>query len=121
LHTTLQGQETGLGAQAGQHGIYGGRASDLKEPMVAARVFNLRSKFDRRNNSIVRAEATHVRRRLRDYYLGAGAADRVIVDLPRGGYAPAIRALARGGSTRPRWAAFLSWLRPWKETPTPRE
>jgi len=97
-----------------------GRGSEINEPTVAARVFNLRSKFDRRNNSIVRAEATHVRRRLRDYYLGAGAADRVIIDLPRGGYAPSIRTVAGDGRRRRRWAAILSWLRPGeKEPPAP--
>ena len=88
-----------------------GRASDIKEPLVAARVFNLTNGFDRRSNSIVRAEATHVRRRLRDYYAGAGASDPVIVELPRGGYAPSIRTLARSGTSRRPWAAFLAWLR----------
>jgi hypothetical protein len=96
-----------------------GRAGDLKEPVVAARVFNLNARFDRRNNSIVRAEATHVRRRLRDYYLGAGGADPVVIDLPRGGYAPVIRTVASGGSkpenaSHGQLAAFMSWLRPGK-------
>jgi hypothetical protein len=94
-----------------------GRAGEIKEPVVAARVFNLSSRFDRRINSIVRAEATHVRRRLRDYYLDAGSSDSVIVELPRGGYAPVIRTVAgsrpedRG---RRQFAAFLSRFRPGK-------
>ena len=86
-----------------------GRAGAITEPVVAARVFKLNGSFDRRKNSIVRAEATHVRRRLRAYYLGAGASDSLIVDLPRGGYSPSIRTAAVGGSRR--FAAFLSWLR----------
>jgi hypothetical protein len=99
-----------------------GRANDIKEPVVAARVFNLGGNFDRRKSSIVRAEATHVRRRLRDYQAHAGASDSVIVDLPRGGYVPSIRTAASSGSKAPeaRWerlAAFLSLFRPGKPTP----
>jgi hypothetical protein len=97
-----------------------GRASDITEPAVAAQVFNLSGKFDRRKNSIVRAEATHVRRRLRDYYLGAGASDSVIVELPRGGYTPRIRMIA--GSKPPdagrgRLAALISFFRPGRSGP----
>jgi hypothetical protein len=99
-----------------------GRASDLKEPVVAARVFNLTSRFDRRNNSIVRAEASHVRRRLRDYYLGAGASDPVIIDLPRGGYTPVIRTVAESkpqDAGRRQFAAFLSLFRPGRSKSIP--
>jgi hypothetical protein len=67
-----------------------GRSSAINEVLVAARAFNLGS-FDRQKNSIVRAEAVHVRRRLRDYYMGAGASDSVVVELPRGAYVPLIR------------------------------
>ena len=101
-----------------------GRASDITEPAVAARVFNLSGKFDRRKNSIVRAEATHVRRRICQYYLGAGASDSVIVDLPRGGYTPHIRTVPSGGSQpqdadarRGKFAAWVSWFRWGKRTP----
>jgi hypothetical protein len=88
--------------------------------VVAARVFNLSSRFDRRVNSIVRAEATHVRRRLRDYYLDEGISDPVIIDLPRGGYAPAIRTAAGskpqdGG--RKQLEAFLALFRPARSAP----
>jgi adenylate cyclase len=99
-----------------------GRASDITEPVVAAQVFKLGDDFDRRSNSIVRAEATHVRRRLRDYYLGMGGSDSVIIDLPRGGYVPSIRFVASGGSKpqAARWtrlAALVSLLRPGKAPP----
>ena len=98
-----------------------GRPSGIKEPVVAARVFNLSGGFDRRKNSIVRAEATHVRRRPRDYYMGEGAADSVIIDLPRGGYTPFIRTVASGESQPrdARWrrfAAVLSLFRLGKST-----
>src|ERR1017187_2182362 len=99
-----------------------GRANDIKEPVVAARVFNLGSGFDRRKSSIGRAEATHVRRRLRDYQTDAGASDSVIIDLPRGGYVPLIRTAASGASQprkarRRQLAAFLSLFRPGKGAP----
>jgi hypothetical protein len=98
------------------------RAGDIKEPALAARVFNLSGKFDRRKNSIVRAEATHVRRRLREYYLGAGASDSVIIDLPRGRYIPSIRTVAGGGSQprdarRGKLAGWMSWFRRGKTAP----
>ena len=97
------------------------RASDIKEPLVAARVFNLSTDFDRRRNSIVRVEATHVRRRLHDYYMGSGSSDSVIIDLPPGGYLPLIRTVASGGSNlqdawRRQFAAFLSWFRLGRDT-----
>jgi hypothetical protein len=97
-----------------------GRASDIAEPAVAAQVFNLRAKFDRRNNSIVRAEASHVRRRLRDYYLNAASADSVVIELPRGGYVPVVRIVA--GSRPPnaglgRLAAWMSLFRPRRSGP----
>jgi len=97
-----------------------GRAGGLKEPVVAARVFNLTSRFDRRNNSIVRAEASHVRRRLREYYMGAGSSDSVIIDLPRGGYAPVIRTVAESKpqeAGRRQFATFLSLFRPERSAP----
>jgi hypothetical protein len=97
-----------------------GRAGGLKEPLVAARVFNLSGRFDRRNNSIVRAEATHVRRRLRDYYLGAGSSDPVVIELPRGGYAPIIRTVAASkpaDAGRGQLAALWSLFRPGKTAP----
>ncbi len=99
-----------------------GRASEIKEPIVAARVFHVSSKFDRRTNSIVRAEATHVRRRLHDYYAGAGRSDSLIIDLPRGAYLPFIRTVAVAesippvGHPRPT-VPFLSWFRPGKSVP----
>jgi hypothetical protein len=86
-----------------------GRAGEITEPVVAARVFNLSGGFDRRKNSIVRAEATHVRRRLVVYYQAAGASDSVLIGLPRGGYSPSIRTAAVGQTSR--FAGFLSWLR----------
>jgi hypothetical protein len=90
-----------------------GRAAEIKEPMVAAKVFNLSGRFDRRNNSIVRAEASHVRRRLRDYYKGGGGGS-VVIDLPRGGYAPSIRTAAGKpeDTGRGQFAALRSLLRP---------
>ena len=70
-----------------------GRGHAINEPLVAARVFNLADGFDRSRNSIVRAGATHLRRRLRNYYAGEGRADPVVIELPAHGYAPAIRVI----------------------------
>jgi hypothetical protein len=97
-----------------------GRAGEITEPVVAAQVFDLSSRFDRRNNSIVRAEATHVRRRLRHYYLSDGISDPVIIDMPRGGYAPVFRAAAGSKPSeagRRQLDAFLALFRPARSTP----
>jgi hypothetical protein len=99
-----------------------GRAGEIKEPVVAARVFNLGGDFDRRRNSIVRAEATHLRRRLRDYYMSAGSSDSVIIDLPPRGYMPFIRTSATGGGKpqdagRRRFEGLVSLFRRGKSTP----
>lgn len=98
-----------------------GRSGALTEPVVAARVFNRRDDFDRRTNSIVRAEATHVRRRLHEYYVDAGASDSLIIELPRGAYVPVIRVRTSEG-TKPKppgrrpLAAFLSSFWPGRDT-----
>lgn len=71
-----------------------GRAGELKESTVAVQVFGRRPDFDPRFDSIVRTQATQLRRRLREYYGADGAADPVIIEVPAGGYAPAFRAPA---------------------------
>jgi tetratricopeptide (TPR) repeat protein len=58
----------------------------LKEYVVGVEVFGRTADFDPRCNSVVRVEATRLRKKLRNYYESAGAQDPVLISLPRGGY-----------------------------------
>ena len=42
-------------------------------------------------DSIVRTEAGRLRARLGEYYLGEGRSDALVIELPKGGYAPVFR------------------------------
>src|SRR5260370_7351743 len=85
-----------------------GRDDELKEPVIALEVFGDRD-YDPRLDSTVRTEAGRLRARLAEYYISEGAADPVIIELPKGGYVPVFRHLdgARGNRTTPSWRPWL--------------
>jgi adenylate cyclase len=60
----------------------------LKEYVLATEVFDRPDTYDPRIDSIVRVEVRRLRTRLAHYYGGPGAADPVIISIPRGSYAP---------------------------------
>src|SRR5580698_995055 len=68
-----------------------GRDGDLKESVLGIEVFGRQPGFDTRQDSTVRTEAGRLRSRLAEYYAGDGIGDRVIIELPKGGYIPAFR------------------------------
>jgi TolB-like protein/Flp pilus assembly protein TadD len=68
-----------------------GRGGDLKEYVIGVQVFGKEPSFDPRTDPIVRVQARRLRTRLARYYLDEGNSDEVIVDLPKGGYAPVFR------------------------------
>jgi serine/threonine-protein kinase len=68
-----------------------GRAAGLKEYSLGVAVFDRPSGFDPRTEPIVRVEARRLRSKLEAYYQGEGAEDELIVELPKGGYAPRFR------------------------------
>src|SRR5687768_9467257 len=68
-----------------------GRGGDLKEYVIGVEVFGKEPSFDPRTDPIVRVQARRLRTRLARYYLDEGNSDDVIVDLPKGGYAPVFR------------------------------
>jgi len=69
-----------------------GRGGDLKEYVIGVQVFGKEPSFDPRTDPIVRVQARRLRTRLARYYEDEGNADEVIVDLPKGGYAPVFRS-----------------------------
>jgi len=54
-------------------------------------VFGKEPSFDPRTDPIVRVQARRLRTRLARYYRDEGNSDELIVDLPKGGYAPVFR------------------------------
>src|SRR5712692_7437546 len=68
-----------------------GNDTDLKESIIAVEVFGRRADYDPKLDSIVRSEAGRLRARLADYYAGDGKNDDVIIEVPKGGYAPLFR------------------------------
>src|SRR5262249_22228452 len=68
-----------------------GGDSHLKESVIALEVFGRRADYDPKLDSIVRTEAGRLRARLADYYAGNGIQDEVIIEVPKGGYAPCFR------------------------------
>ena len=69
-----------------------GRADELKETTIGLAVFDRPPDYDPRIDPIVRVEARRLRDKLSRYYEADGRHDTVIIDLPRGGYAPTIRS-----------------------------
>jgi serine/threonine-protein kinase len=67
-----------------------GTTDRLKGFTIGLDVFDRDSSFDPNLDSIVRVEAGRLRTKLRDYYQDPGRQDPILIDLPRGSYAPAI-------------------------------
>ena len=70
-----------------------GRDREIKESVIAVEVFGRRTDHDPKQDSIVRTEATRLRARLRDYYADEGKSDPLVIELPKGGYAPIVRQI----------------------------
>ena len=68
-----------------------GRDHELKESVIGAEIFGRRPDYNPKNDAIVRTEARRLRALLNEYYVGAGKADALVIDLPKGGYTPTLR------------------------------
>ena len=69
-----------------------GRGDQLKEYVIGVQVFDKESSFDPRADPIVRVQARRLRARLVRYYRDEGHADPLVIEMPKGGYAPVFRA-----------------------------
>jgi serine/threonine-protein kinase len=85
-----------------------GRGDQLKEYVIGVQVFDKNTSFDPRADPIVRVQARRLRTRLARYYRDEGADDPVILDLPKGGYAPVFRPRDAGAITRRSLGAALA-------------
>jgi hypothetical protein len=62
------------------------RLADARESVIAERVFNRRLELQGGQDSIVRAEARNLRKRLETYFETEGRNESLIVTIPKGGY-----------------------------------
>jgi hypothetical protein len=65
-----------------------GRGQDVKEYNIAVEAFGRPPDFDQSRDSIVRVEAHRLRKRLQEYYSGAGADHQIQIIVPSGSYIP---------------------------------
>ncbi|HEY1336510.1 MAG TPA: tetratricopeptide repeat protein [Bryobacteraceae bacterium] len=78
-----------------------GRGERLKEFVVGVEVFGKDDLFDPRNDPIVRVQARRLRSQLARYYREEGADDELVIELPKGGYAPVFRPRKSAAARRP--------------------
>jgi TolB-like protein/tetratricopeptide (TPR) repeat protein len=69
-----------------------GRGAELKEYVIGVQVFGRPDAFDPRTDPIVRVQARRLRARLDKFYRDEGHTDEIVIELPKGGYAPTFRA-----------------------------
>src|SRR5215510_11190726 len=67
----------------------------LKEYRIGVEVFDRGQDFDPRTDPIVRVQAAKLRSKLLEYYSTGGAADVLVISVPKGAYAAEIRAAAQ--------------------------
>jgi TolB-like protein len=84
-----------------------GRGQNLKEYTIGVEVFERGESFDPRVDTVVRVEASRVRKRLADYYGSDRRDDAVRIDLPRGGYTPVFTKRAPNPVPFRNWKKFL--------------
>jgi len=58
----------------------------LKEYQIATEVFGRPADFDPQSDSTIRVQAGRLRMKLAEYYAGEGAADPILVKIPKGSY-----------------------------------
>jgi len=73
--------------------------SPLTEQQVGVAVFNRPSGYDTSSDTVVRVQASEVRKRLKYYFLSEGRNEPLVMELPRGSYLPIFnpRGLFEGG------------------------
>jgi hypothetical protein len=63
---------------------------EIHEQEIGAKVFGRSPTYDRSQDNIVRVNATELRKRIEVYFATEGAHERLILEIPRGGYKPII-------------------------------
>src|SRR5499427_137906 len=68
-----------------------GKDEELKESVIGVEIFGRAPDYNPKRDAIVRTEASRLRARLTEYYANGGKRDALVIELPKGGYVPAIR------------------------------
>jgi len=68
-----------------------GDGAEIHEQEIGARVFGRSASYDRSQDNIVRVNATELRKRIEAYFSSTGANEKLIFEIPRGGYKPVFR------------------------------
>lgn len=92
---------------------FDGTESDVKEANIAIDVFGRTTEFDRRKDSIVRVEASRLRKRLDEYYAHDGSAQPLRIVIPAGQYVPQFIDNAPPEPKPSRWPALKPQHRLW--------
>src|SRR5258706_3663947 len=64
---------------------------EIHEQEVGHKVFGRPANYDTGSDNIVRVHASMLRKRLEQYFAEEGAPESVIIDIPKGNYAPLFR------------------------------
>lgn len=88
-----------------------GRSEELKESVLGVEVFGREAGYDPKRDPVVRTEASRLRGRLAEYYSGVETSQRLVIELPKGGYVPEWRGATVSPSLGvPRLAPREPWL-----------
>ena len=85
-----------------------GRGDNLKEFLIGIEVFGKEASFDPRMDPIVRVQARRLRARLSRYYREEGQNDEIVIELPKGGYAPTFQTAEPGEVKTPVTSVLVS-------------
>ena len=77
-----------------------GQGDQINEYLIGVEVYERPTSFDAQIDTIVRTEARRLRSKLQDYYDSEGCDDLVLVDVPKGAYAPLFLKRTAGAMDR---------------------
>ena len=69
-----------------------GKSGQLKETVIGVGVYGRPPAYDPKFDPVVRMQAAKLRSKLTEYYAGPGSQDPIVIDLPKGSYAPVVRS-----------------------------
>jgi hypothetical protein len=78
-----------------------GHGDRLKEYVLGVEVFDRAEGYDPRTDPIVRVEARRLRAKLQGYYDGEGRDSAVVIDFPKGSYAPVFHTRPKAEAEAP--------------------
>lgn len=87
-----------------------GKVDALKESVLGIEVFDKDASFDPRTDTVVRVQARRLRAALTEYYAGDGKHDRLVIEIPTGGYVPSFHKRAEGSEPAPSRRKLLAVL-----------